>query len=193
MSVIVAIKENEVIYMGADSQTTAGRRKYSYLNETSFKITRLDNGILVGFCGRVAARQAILAMKDVFTLDEHGGLTKRHIVKEIVPKLVDKMEQIGDEESGALDVSILLAHKGKLYRITSGLDVVSLNECGKSGAGVDYVNYALFSMKELPVRGRILKALIESAKRTESVGGPYVLIDTKKQEYEIVDLEEENY
>lgn len=193
MSVIVAIKENGVVYMGADSQTTAGRRKYSYLNETSFKIARLDNGILVGFCGRVAARQAILAMKDVFMLNEYGGLTKRHIVKEIVPKLVDKMGQIGDEESGALDVSILLAHKDKLYRITSGLDVVSLNECGKSGAGVDYVNYALFAMKDLPVRERILKALKESAKRTESVGGPYVLIDTRKQEYEIIDLEEENY
>lgn len=193
MSVIVAIKENGVVYMGADSQITAGRRKYSCLNETSFKVKRLDNGILVGFCGVVAVIQAILAMKDVFTLDEHGGVTKRHIVKEIVPKLVDKMEQIGDEESGALDVSILLAHKDKLYRITSGLDVVRLNECGKSGAGVDCVNYALFAMKDLPVRERILKALIESAKRTESVGGPYVLIDTKKQEYEIVDLEEENY
>ena len=81
MSVIVAIKENGVVYMGADSQTTAGRRKYSYLNETSFKIARLDKGILVGFCGRVAARQAILAMKDVFTLDEHGGLTKRHFIQ----------------------------------------------------------------------------------------------------------------
>ena len=193
MSVIVAIKENGVVYMGADSQTTAGRRIYSYLNETSFKITRLDNGILVGFCGRVAAKQAILAMKDVFTLDEYGGLTKRHIVKEIVPKLVDKMGQIGDEESGALDVSILLAHKDKLYKITSGLDVIHLNECGKSGAGVDYVNYALFAMKNLPVRDRILKALEESAKRTESVGGPHVLIDTKRQEYEIIDLEEENY
>lgn len=189
MSVIVAIKEDGVVYMGADSQTTAGKRKYTYLNETSFKITRLDNGILVGFCGRVAARQAILAMKYVFTLNEEGSLTKKHIVQEIVPKLVDKMEQIGDEESGALDVSILLAHKDKLYRISSDLDVVCLNECGKSGAGVDYVNYALFAMKDLPVRERILKALAESAKRTESVGGPYVLIDTQKLEYEIVDME----
>ena len=56
MSVIVAIKENDVVYMGADSQTTAGMRKRSYLNETGFKIVRLENGILVGFCGRVAAK-----------------------------------------------------------------------------------------------------------------------------------------
>ena len=115
MSVIVAIKENGVVYMGADSQTTTGRRKRNGLNETAFKITRLENGMLVGFCGRVAAKQAILSMEDVFVLDKEGGLNKKHIVKEIVPKLVDKMQLIGDEDSGALDVCILLAYKDKLY------------------------------------------------------------------------------
>ena len=193
MSVIVAIKENGVIYMGADSQTTAGRRKRNYLNKTAYKVARLDNGILVGFCGRVAAHQTILSMKDVFTLDEQGELTKRHIVKEIVPKLVDKMEQIGDEESGSIDVGIMLAYKDKLYRITADLDVIHLNENGSDGAGRDLVNYVLFEMKNLPVRERVLRALEESARREESVGGPYVLIDTKDLEYEVVDLGGNNH
>jgi ATP-dependent protease HslVU (ClpYQ) peptidase subunit len=42
MSVIVAVKENGTIYMGADSQTTAGNRKMNHLNETSYKVVRLD-------------------------------------------------------------------------------------------------------------------------------------------------------
>ena len=193
MSVIVAIKENGVVYMGADSQTTTGRRKRNGLNETAFKITRLENGMLVGFCGRVAAKQAILSMEDVFVLDKEGGLDKKYIVKEIVPKLVDKMQLIGDEDSGALDVCILLAYKDKLYRITSGLDVVKLTECGRSGAGADFTNWYLFGEKNLPVRERILKALVASAKRTESVGGPYVLIDTKSQEFEVVDMGGDNH
>lgn len=193
MSVIVAVKENGVVYMGADSQTTTGRRKRSGLNETSFKITRLKNGMLVGFCGRVAAKQAILSMDDVFVLDKEGGLNKKHIVKEIVPKLVDKMQLIGDEDSGVLDVSILLAYKDKLYRITSDLDVLNLNECGRSGAGADFTNWYLFGEKNLSIRERILKALVASAKRTESVGGPYVLIDTQKQEFEVVDMGGDNH
>ena len=193
MSVIVAIKENGVVYMGADSQTTADMRKRNYLNETAYKITRLDNGMLIGFCGRVAARQTILSMKDVFTLDEQGELTKRHIVKEILPKLVDKMEQIGDEESGSIDVGIMLAYKEKLYRITADLDVIHLTENGNDGAGRDLVNYVLFEMKNLPVRERILRALEESARREESVGGPYVLIDTKDLEYEAVDMGGNNH
>ena len=193
MSVIVAVKENGTIYMGADSQTTAGNRKKNHLNETSYKVVRLDNGMLVGFCGRVAARQIILSIKDVFTLNEEGKLTKKHIVREIVPKLVDKMEQIGDEESGSLDVSILLSYKDKLYRITSGLNVIHLNENGSAGAGRDFANFALFAMKNLPVRERILRALEESARREESVGGPYVLIDTKDLEYEVVDMGGNNH
>jgi ATP-dependent protease HslVU (ClpYQ) peptidase subunit len=193
MSVVVAIKENGVIYMGADSQTTAGKRKRNHLNEMAYKVVKLDNGVLVGLCGRVAARQTILSMKNVFTLDEQSELTKRHIVKEIVPKLVDKMEQIGDEESGSLDVSILLAYKDKLYRITSGLNVIHLNENGSAGAGRDFANYALFAMRSLPVKERLLKALMESAKRTESVGGPYVLIDTNNLEYEVVDMGGNNH
>ena len=193
MSVIVAIKEDGVVYMGADSQTTAGMRKRSYLNETGFKIIRLENGMLVGFCGRVAAKQIIMSMDDVFTVDENGELTKRHIVKQILPKLVDKMQDIGDEQSGDLDVSILLAHKGNLYYIGPRLDVLKLNEYGRSGAGLLFVHYALRKRKDLPVRERILKALCDSARRTESVGGPYVLIDTKDRVYEIVDLGGENY
>ena len=193
MSVIVAIKENGVVYMGADSQMTTGRRKRNGLNETAYKITRFENGMLVGFCGRVAAKQAILSMDNVFVLDKEGGLNKKHIVKEIVPKLVDKMQLIGDEDSGALDVSILLAYKDKLYSITPGLDIIKLNECGRSGAGADFTNWYLFGEKNLSIRERILKALMASAKRTESVGGPYVLIDTQKQEFEVVDMGGDNH
>ena len=193
MSVIVAIKENGVIYMGADSQTTAGRRKYISLTEDSHKIVKLKNGMLVGFCGSVGARQTILAMEDIFTLDEEGRLTKKHILRNITPKLVDKMEQIGDERRGSMDVSILLAYKDQLYRISQGLNVLHLNEVGKSGSGADYADYPLWNRRDLPVRERILRSLISSAKRTESVCGPYVLIDTEKQEYEIVDMGGENY
>ena len=39
MSVIVAIKENGVVYMGAYSQTTTGRRMRNGLKETEYKIT----------------------------------------------------------------------------------------------------------------------------------------------------------
>ena len=190
MSVIVAVKENGVVYMGADTQTSAGKIKYNFINETEYKIKRLDNGVLIGFCGSVAAEQVI--SKDIFTLDEDGRLTKAHIVKEIIPKLIDKMGQIGEIEKGEMNVSALIAHNEALYRINSNLDVIKLNENGKAGSGLYYVDYAL-SLKDLPVRERILKALVESARRTDTVSGPFILIDTKNKTYEIVDMGGENY
>ena len=193
MSVIVAIKDNGTVYMGADSQTSTGSSKANRLNETAFKVVRLDNGILVGFCGRVAARQTILSMKDVFTLDENGELTKSHVVKNIVTKLADKMVDIGDEQSGSLAVTMLVAHKGNLFRIASDLTVIKLNEYGRVGSGLSFVDYALAGMKDLSVRDRILKGLVESSRRTLGVSGPFVLIDTKSLEYEVVDMGEENY
>jgi ATP-dependent protease HslVU (ClpYQ) peptidase subunit len=184
MSVIVAVKENGTIYMGADSQTTAGRLKFHNLNEIGYKVAKLPNGVLVGFCGRVASRQTILSLKDVFTLDSQGQLTKKHIVKEIVPKIIDKIDRIGDKESGAMDLSILLAYKDKLYRIKYNLEVISLNDYGTAGAGLYYVDYHL-SLKDIPVKDRIINALRESARRADTVDGPFVLIDTNKLEYEI--------
>ena len=89
-------------------------------------------------------------------------------------------------------MSILLAYKDALYKITQSFCVLKLNEKASAGSGLSYTDYAL-SLKDLPVRERLLKAWKESAKRTDTVGGPYVLIDTKNREYEIVDLGGENY
>lgn len=185
MSVIVAIKENGVIYMGADSQTTKGPRKGHHLNEIGYKIAKIDNGILVGFCGRVATTQTIKAIKDLFTLDADGKLTKKHIVTQVIPKLTNKMQLIGDEETGEIDVSMLLAHQDQLYKISSQLDVFHINQAVSIGAGSDFTTYALFGMESMPVRNRILSALEESTNWVESVDGPFVLIDTKNLQHEI--------
>ncbi|MGN0814957.1 MAG: hypothetical protein ACI4MH_06975 [Candidatus Coproplasma sp.] len=159
MSIIVAVKENGVVYMGADSQTTICDAKRNGLNRQSFKIKRLKNGMLVAFCGKVSARDTVLSMEDLFVLDEHGGLTKKHIVNNVVPRLVEKMESIGDEDSGEMNVEIWLAYKDKLYRIAGDLSVMRLNTCGRMGSGVSYGNLYLFGRKDCP-SGKELSELL---------------------------------
>ena len=90
-------------------------------------------------------------------------------------------------------MSIILAHKDKLYRITSSLSVICLNDHGKAGAGAVFANYYLHERKDLQVKDRIINSLVASAKRCDSVCGPYVLIDAENLEYEIIDMGEENY
>lgn len=43
MSVVVAIKENNIIYMGADSQITRGSSRRSFSNPNNYKIWRTKN------------------------------------------------------------------------------------------------------------------------------------------------------
>lgn len=193
MSVIVAIKDGDTIYMGADSQrTTQSGRVDRGFNESYLKINRMDNGILVGFCGSVTSKQIVMSTSNIFTLDKDGQLTKRHIVREIVPRLVELFDQIGDDQ-GEMKVGIMLAYKDKLYTILADLSVRCITYGASIGAGSKFAWYALFGMKDLPVRERILNALKESARRTESVSGPYVLIDTQSNQYEVVDLGGENH
>lgn len=194
MSVIVAIKENGVVYMGADTQSTAGRTKVNHLCESDIKIIRYENGMLVGFCGSVPSKQFILSQNDVFVLNSEGKIDKKHIVTEIIPRLMDMMPNIKREkDDDEMGVSILLAHKDKLYKITPKFCVVSLNTYGHSGAGECYAYWELYGRDDLPVREKLLKALTVSAKWEETVGGPYILIDTKNLEYEIVDMGGENH
>lgn len=193
MSVVIAIKENDVIYMGTDTQVTSGNKKENELNKNSLKIALLDNGLLVGVCGKYGLKQQIIADKSIFTLDKNNMLTKQHIVTNIIPKLsrwVKKSDKANDTE---LEVSFLLAHDNNLYFIGHELNVIKINNFAKIGAGKGCVDYALSCFNYLPARERIIKALVESANITESVSGPYALIDTKHKEFEIIDLKGENH
>lgn len=193
MSVIVAIKDGDAVYMGADSQrTTQSSRVDRGFNESYFKINRLGSGMLVGFCGSVKCKQIVLSVPNIFTLDKDGQLTKKHIVREIVPRLVELFDQISDNR-GEADLYIMLAHKDRLYTISADFSVRCRTYGASIGAGREFAKYGLYEMTELPVRERILNALKESARRTESVSGPYVLIDTRNYQYEVVDLGGENH
>ena len=192
MSVVIAVKENGVIYMGTDTQVTSGNKKENELNKNSFKIALLDNGLLVGVCGNYGLKQQIIADKSIFTLDENNMLTKQHIVKNIIPKLSYWVKK-SDTNNTELEVSFLLSHKDNLYFIGHELNVIKINNFAKIGSGKGCVDYALSCFTHLPIKERVLKALVESANITEGVSGPYVLIDTKHKEFEIIDLKGENH
>ena len=115
MSVVIAIKENGVIYMGTDTQVTSGNKKENELNANSLKIALLDNGLLVGACGKYGLKQQIIADKSIFTLDKNNMLTKQHIVTNIIPKLSRWVKKSDKDNDTELEVSFLLAYNDNLY------------------------------------------------------------------------------
>ena len=189
MSVVVGIKDGGVVYLGADTQTTIGSNRQQHsLNEVGYKIHRFENGILFGACGSVQTTQVLLANLEIFTLDENGKLTKSWIVKEIIPKMRKILQDAKLlDEDGAMENSFVLAHGDKAYCVYAQFRVVARNDTLSIGAGRGAALYALNQTDiQKTVRERLIEAMEMSAKLVDSISAPYILIDTKNLEFEIV-------
>ena len=198
MSVVIAIKKNNRIYMAADTQTSCGDRKVTYLGENSRKIHQFENGILLGHTGSVHNWQLVCAHPEYFTVPENGELTKKHIVQNIIPKLFkcyrdNEMREEVEGEPSRMGDSYLLAYKDKLFQIYDVFDVQVLNHYAEIGSGGDLTLAGLVELDtedvqdEQVIEKRLVDLLRISAARIMSVSGPYVLIDTEKQTFKITD------
>ena len=192
MSILIAYKKGDTIYMGTDTRTIVNDHKKNELRGCNLKIQKLANDMLLGITGERLERQTLIAYSEIFTLDKNGKLTKKHIVKEIIPKLITVLEKEGllIEKEGELPYMkavILLVHKGTIYEICSGFAVIKYEDFQVVGRSSDYAHATLMNTKPMDnIEGRIVKALDIVAENSQYVGKPYLLINTKELEYKIV-------
>ena len=192
MSILIAYKNGDTIYMGTDTRIIVKDIKRNELSECNYKIQKLDNGMLVGITGEKIERQTLFAYPELFTLDNNGKLTRRHIVKEIIPNLLTvlKGEDLLVEKDGELPymkATILLAYKDTLYEIGSAFAVIKYEEHQVLGRASDYAQATMANTSESDdINKRILKALQIAAKNSQYVGSPYLLIDTKELKFNLV-------
>lgn len=198
MSVVIAIKKNNRIYMAADSQASCGDRKTTYFGEGSRKIRRFDNGILLGHVGAVHNCQIVCAHPEIFTVPEDGNMTKKYIVQNIIPKLFklyrehDMREKAEDEPSRMGD-TYLLAYKDKLFRIDNVFDVEVCGHFAEIGSGGDLTHAGLIELDaddvrdEKVIEARLADLLRISASRTMSVSSPYYLVNTADRKFKMVE------
>jgi ATP-dependent protease HslVU (ClpYQ) peptidase subunit len=190
MSVLIAFKKNGTIYMGTDTRVVVGDHKRNEMRRCNLKIQKLDNGILLGITGERLERQTLIAYSEIFTLDKAGKLTRKHLVKEIVPRLISVLEEekLMIEKEGEfpyMQAQIILAYKDTMYEICSSFAVIKYEDFQVWGRASDYAQATLMNTKETDdINQRIVKALDITADNSQYVGKPYVLIDTKKMKYE---------
>lgn len=192
MSILLAVKKNNTVYMATDTREIVSGNKRSNLCEASFKIQKKDNGMLVGITGDRFTRQTLFANLEIFTLNKKGKLTKKHIVTEIVPKIIDLLDAHGmvmQTEDGfiSMKAKIVLAHQGSMFEICAGFLVIKyedLQVLGEASSGAEVV---LFNSKpDDDVEERLIRALDVASKYCLTVGAPYLLINTKNLEYSVV-------
>lgn len=185
MGIIIAYKRGDTIYMGTDTRVIQNETKTTKLSPSCHKIQVLQNGILLGISSSYEMSQTLFAYSDIFTLDKKERLTKKHIVREIIPYLMTVLEknellEKEDDNRPFMKANIILAYKDTMFEICSNLMVIRYEDFQAVGLS-DYVQPLLFSIKdEDDVNEKILLALERLSKKVYSVGPPFLLIDTKE-------------
>ena len=193
MSLIAAIKKDGVVYLGADTRTSCGESIHTHLLPAHYKIHRLGD-CYVGAAGRVAPIQPLVCHPEWFRL-EGEPLTKRHIVRNVIPQYYDLLRKTGyleaptDADDSVDCKCVFLITDGKrIFRITDTMAVVEEPEYAAIGCTQDIAMACFFAASpEADPRDKLLTALRSSAYRNDGVGAPFVLVNTRDNNFEIVE------
>ena len=194
MSVVVAIKENGKVFIGADSQVTKGGTRTTLKNPNNYKVWKVmgaDN-CLIGHVGNLRDANVVRLMSGLVT---DYNIYKNHIdyefvVKKVVPDVVDELKNYGNVKDEKfvdfLDSSFLFAYKDQLYVIGRDRSVIEVDDYVAIGSGEDQAIGSLLSTEGDSPRERIVKAIKASAAADIYVDYPIILTDTESTEFEIV-------
>jgi len=195
MSVVVAIKEGDKVYVGADSQATKGGTRTTLRNPNNYKIWKVDGAenCLMGHVGNVRDANIIRLMSNV--IDDYDEFCKRvnyrFVVKFLVPEIVKELREAGflkknDGYVDYLDSSFLFAYRDKLYMINTDCCVVEVDDYVAIGSGAQEAIGSLLSTEGQSPRKRIVKAIKASAASDIYVDYPIILSDTGSTGFEII-------
>ena len=194
MSVVVAIKENGKIYLGADSQVTKGGTRTTLKNENNYKIWRVIGAphCMMAQVGSFRDANVIRLMRDLVTdyniYREH--ISFDFIVKKVVPDIVSELAHYNflkdGEKTEILDSSFLFAYKDQLWFINQDKSVIEVEDYVAMGSGADQAIGSLLSTEGQGPKERIVKAIKSSATADIYVDYPIILTDTEEGEFEII-------
>lgn len=196
MSVVVAIKKDEVIYLGADSQVTRGGTRVSLSNPNNFKIWKVrdvDNCIMghVGNLRDACVVKIIRGLVDELTVFRQD-VDFEYVVTRIMPRIFGELAdyQFIDPKAMFDDVHsrFLFAFQDKLYVIGSDGSVIEVDDCVAIGSGEsEAIGSLLTSVNEEDPTERIIKAIKSSAAHDIYVDYPIVLTNTYDTVFTVID------
>ena len=199
MSVVVAIKENGKVYIGADSQVTKGGTRTTLKNPNNYKVWKV-----IGAENCLMAQVGMFRDSNVIRLMDHlvtdYNIYRNHIdyefvVKKIVPDIIEELGQYGmiknPKEVDMLDSSFIFAFRDQLYVIGMDKSVIEVDDYCAIGSGADQAIGSLLSTEGGKPKERIVKAIKSSAASDIYVDYPIILVDTENTEFEIVTEKDE--
>ena len=195
MSVVVAIKKDGIIYMGADSQVSCGGTRSTLSNPNNYKIwamSDIDN-CLMGSVGTLRANNVIKVANDLIPeiVDIKDAVDFRFVVRHFVPRLMDELDEynilLKDKyDSPNMETDFLFAYHDRLYSISRYGSVIEVDDFCAIGSGSCEAHGSLLSSVKIddPVE-RIKMAIKASAAHDIYVDYPIVTSNTKDTEYKV--------
>ena len=195
MSVVVAIKKDGKVYMGADSQVSKGGTRLSLTNPNNYKIWKVKgvDNCLMGSVGNLRDACVVRVMRGlVREIDAiKDEVDFEYVVGRIVPMIREELIDYGyikkDGVFEGFDSSFLFAYQDKLYYINSDASVIEIDDCIAIGSGSsEAIGSLLTSMNIEDSKERIIKAIKSSATHDIYVDYPIILSDTESTEFDVL-------
>ena len=199
MSVVVAIKENGKVYIGADSQVTKGGTRATLKNPNNYKIWKVrgaDN-CLMAHVGNVRDANIVRLMDGLVS---EYNIYKHHIdyefvVKKVVPDIISELKEYGYVKDQKyvefMDSSYIFSFQDQLYVINPDGCVLEVDDYVAIGSGSDQAIGSLLSTEKEKPEQRIIKAIKASAASDIYVDYPIILSDTDSTKFEVINETDE--
>jgi ATP-dependent protease HslVU (ClpYQ) peptidase subunit len=186
MTCVVGLVENNKIYLGGDSLTSIGDRKYT---KTLPKVVNKGNKFLIGSAGDVSATQPVLFISDLGIEQTPEQSDMEYMIMNIVEEfrrvLMSRGKIISENGEEHSDVAFLIGYNNKLYHIDPYFSVM-VAQCGYDaiGTGQQVALGSLYttSLTNMKAEERIKIALEAAAEHHCDVIPPFKIISFPEED-----------
>lgn len=199
MSVVIAVRAEDRIWLASDSQVSYGGTKMLIVQPHSFKLTKHPHNFHIGTVGSFRDSN-IIATSSVEFLSTNAivnnSLNFSEVVRSIVPKFFEELNNFGRiiaKENGMIfmESSFLIARGLDAYQIDRDGAVIELNDVLAIGSGADAAESAFLSMEGLAIseEEKIIRATMVACDKDLYVNYPIIYTDTLTNVLRIFDGE----
>lgn len=196
ISVVVAIRDEDKIWLATDSQVTAGWTKSLITSQHSFKIFKVRNNINIGGVGSLRDINIISTSDTEFICENtilKNEINFKEIVRDTVPKFFQELEKFSrvERENGVpyLNSQFIIAHKDQCYMICEDGAAMELSDMMAIGSGANVAESAYTVLRDtsLTPKEKAVRSVISACERDLFVDYPIVVTNTLTDEFEIFD------
>lgn len=189
MSVVIAIKENGVTYMAADTQISFGDSKRHLKSDSLQKVWAVTDTPHCIMGGVGLTRDLNLIRYCTSELIPEASVLKNEInvgtiMLNTVPAIFESIRNYtqlvtGCDKDIPINSEFILAYKDKIFDIAPDGTVEEVEDYVAIGSGADAALGSLKHTTDEPVYDRLIKALDAASESNLYVSEPYVCMDTE--------------